>query len=91
MEGKDWRQIVDESELALGLAALFDRLNDSGWLARRRYGQYGVAFWPNERRRDQVSIDTRYAAITPKLEEYAAHTGLDLMDLAIDGEEGGRP
>jgi len=92
MEGKPWRQLIGEYVPAEGLTQLFDALESSGWLARRRYGEHSLAFWPDERRRDQISVDMRYPLIEPRLEEYRAHTGATLIDLvdANEEEEGGQ-
>lgn len=89
MEGQPWREIVDESTLAAGLASIFDELVFSGWLARSRYGEYGLAFWPANRRRDQIAIDTRYPLIEPRLDGIRDHTGLALTGLAEAKEEEG--
>lgn len=86
MDQGNWREILRGTEPAEGLAELFDELERLGWYARNRVGNYGIRFWPNEGRRRQVQLDTRYPLNQHKLEDIIEHTQLDL-DIRI--EEGG--
>lgn len=86
MDGQTWREILRATEPAAGLAELFDELERSGWYARTRVGDHGIRFWPDDGRRRQFIIDTRYPLNAPKLEYYREHTNLPL---SVQVSEGG--
>ncbi|MEO2134108.1 hypothetical protein [Microbacterium sp.] len=86
MGTQTWREMLRGTEPAPGLPELFDELERSGWYPRSRVGDYGIRFWPDEGRKKQIMVDTRYPLNEHKLEGYREHTGLDLH---IQIEEGG--